>query len=373
MGWNGNYNIGDDAMTSVIIRYLIEHKIGNRFHFYADKSTLADYVDEDENIEIKGLPFYAFFHKIPYVRTLAAHHIFPHLFCNKKDILLIGGGSIIHRAKLSMLYIKIIKLVRQKNPKALIGAIGISVGPFTTEQDKMAAKLVLENMDFCAVRDSRSYNLVKEMNLKNSLICAPDLALLLPQLSNESFSKNGNFGNYIGMSLRSNYVNNEKIIWLSKLVQEILNRNPQYKLKLFNFCVLRGQSDMKDNTRLISSLPASFQKRIIIVDYSKNPLEFYKEIFSCDIMLCMRLHAAIISYTVNTKFAIISYHQKCIDFTEESGLPSEYILNETIPLGQTINTLQKLLDEKQTIFSKPRNEVIDKVRDHFSFIQYTNN
>src|SRR5438477_328685 len=165
-------------------------------------------------------------------------------------------------------------------------------------------------MDFFVVRDYRSYKLVKEMNLKNSFASAADLALLLPQLSCESFSKNENFGNYIGLSLRFGYVNGEKNIWLSKLVQEILNSNPQYKLKLFNFCALKGQDDMEENIRFINSLPVSLQKRILIVSYSKNPLHFYKEIYSCDVMLCMRLHASIISYAVNTKFIVLSYHQK---------------------------------------------------------------
>ena len=206
IGWNGNYNVGDDAMTSVIIRFLKQHKIGDRFYFYADKSSLAHYFENDEKTEIRGIPLYAFFRRIPYVGTLAIHYIFPYFFCNKKDILLIGGGSIIHRAKLSMLYVRIIKLVRKKNPGTLIGAIGISVGPFATEQDKIAAKLVLENMDFCTVRDLRSYKFLQQINLKNSFTCAPDLALLLPRLSNKSFFKNANFGNYIGLSLRSGWL-----------------------------------------------------------------------------------------------------------------------------------------------------------------------
>ncbi len=330
IGWNGNYNVGDDAMTSVIIRYLMQHKVGARFYFYTDKSTLAEYVDKNQKLEIKELPCF------------------------------------------TLLYTRIIKLIRKKNQSVLIGAIGISIGPFTNEEDKIAAKLVLENMDFFVVRDLRSYQLAKQMNLKNRFKIAPDLALLLPQLSNESFCKTGNFGNYIGLSLRSGYIDSEKNIWLSNLIQSVLNNNPGYTLKLFTFCAFKGQNDMDDNARFINLLPASLQKRVLLINYSKKPLDFYKEIYYCDIMVCMRLHAAIISYAVNTKFVMLSYHQKCIDFAEETGLPPEYLLSEQVSLDEAVNLLQKLLNEKKTIFNKTRCEVINKVKDHFSFIPVNN-
>jgi len=372
IGWNGNYNVGDDAMTSVIIRYLMQHKVGARFYFYTDKSTLAEYVDKNQKLEIKELPCFTFIRKIPFIRSIALRYIFPYFFSNNKDLLLIGGGSIIHRAKLSLLYTRIIKLIRKKNQSVLIGAIGISIGPFTNEEDKIAAKLVLENMDFFVVRDLRSYQLAKQMNLKNRFKIAPDLALLLPQLSNESFCKTGNFGNYIGLSLRSGYIDSEKNIWLSNLIQSVLNNNPGYTLKLFTFCAFKGQNDMDDNARFINLLPASLQKRVLLINYSKKPLDFYKEIYYCDIMVCMRLHAAIISYAVNTKFVMLSYHQKCIDFAEETGLPPEYLLSEQVSLDEAVNLLQKLLNEKKTIFNKTRCEVINKVKDHFSFIPVNN-
>src|SRR6266542_2636637 len=370
VGWNGYYNVGDDAMTSVIVKYLVQSHIGNRFHFFSDTKSLAKYNSKDEPVEIKGIPLYRIFKKIPWIRSIAIHYIFPIFFASNKDILLFGGGSFIHRAKLSFLYLRIIRNIRKKNPDVLIGAVGISVGPFKNQNEEKAAKACLEQMHFIAVRDKRSYQLVKEMGLNNHIKCAPDLALLLPALHNNSFCEKGNEGNYIGLSLRYGHVRDEKIVWLSSLIQKMAEKYPFYKLKIFTFCAFVSENDMNENRRLIASLSENLHDRIIIINYSRDPFDFYEEIYSCDLMLCMRLHAAIISYAVNTKFTMISYHQKCLDFAKEVGLPAEYILKENVAVDKTLEILEQLLQQEEFIFSKPRNEIMDSVKEHFYFIPH---
>src|SRR6478672_12742793 len=165
IGWNGNFNVGDDAMTSVIVKYFVQSGVGNRFHFFSDQNSLANYTSEDKITEIKGIPLYGFFRKIPFIRSFVIHYIFPLLFSGNKKILLFGGGSFIHRSKLSILYLRIIRYVRKKNPDVLIGAIGISIGPFKNEKEEKAAKACLEQMNFLSVRDQRSYGLANEMGL----------------------------------------------------------------------------------------------------------------------------------------------------------------------------------------------------------------
>ena len=130
VGWNGKFNIGDDAMTSVILRYLTQHEFADCFHFLASKNNLAIYLDEEKKTEIRGLPFFSLLHEIPVIRFFARHYIFPYLFAYNKDLVLFGGGSIIHSARLSKTILRMIKWIRKKNPNALIGAIGVSVGPF---------------------------------------------------------------------------------------------------------------------------------------------------------------------------------------------------------------------------------------------------
>src|SRR3954471_18309690 len=101
IGWNGNFNIGDDAMTSVIVKYLVQSGIGNHFHFFSDIQSLANYSSKDEITKIKGIPLYEFFKQIPFLRSFVIHYVFPLLFSGNKKMLLFGGGSFVHRAKLS--------------------------------------------------------------------------------------------------------------------------------------------------------------------------------------------------------------------------------------------------------------------------------
>jgi polysaccharide pyruvyl transferase WcaK-like protein len=373
IGWNGKFNIGDDAMTSVILRYLTQHEFANRFHFLANKNNLAIYLDKELKTEIRGFPFYSLLNKIPVIRFFSRHYIFPYLFSDNKDLLLFGGGSMIHSATLSKRAVRIINWVRKKNPHVLVGAIGVSVGPFKNSNEKIAAKAALEAMDFLVVRDSRSYELVKTMELSKPFKCAPDLALLLPSLQKKFFFKTEKIGKYVGLSLRSGYVTNEKKFWLSELMQEILNRNPAYKLKLFNFSILKGQDDRIENDAFIRALPTALHQRISTINYSRDPFDFYKEIYSCDVMLCMRLHASIISYSVDTKFLMLAYHQKCLDFAEEIGLPSEYLLNEHIPVSRAVLIAEKLLNNCSAGLSKPREEILKQAEEQFYFIHNTSN
>ena len=240
-----------------------------------------------------------------------------------------------------------------------------------TSREKIAARAALDSMDFIVVRDSRSYKLMEAMRLSTPFKCAPDLALLLPSLQNKSFCKRDNLRKCIGLALRSGHVTDKRKFWLSDVIQQILNRNPGHTLKLFNFCVLNGQDDRIENDAFIQVLPEALHKRISIVDYSRDPFDFYKEIYLCDVMLCMRLHASIISYSVNTRFAIFSYHQKCLDFAEEVGLSREYLLDEMRPVNNAVITVEKLLNNSEDNLSKQKEEILSQAEGQFYFIHST--
>lgn len=326
VGWNGMMNIGDDVMTSVIVRHFKE-LLGTNFTvgLFSPNNKLAAYTQND--IEVKGLKYFRFFNK-PLLRRLAYNYLFPRTFVHNKDIILFGGGSIFHQKGTSITHSKIIKTAKKNNKNVIIGAIGVSVGPFDTKKEFYLAKGNLEQMDFIVVRDNRSLKVLKTMDIEVAFEKGIDLAFLFPTYHNLIIKKSLKSNNILGLSLRANYVTEDLYVKYGTVVNEWLSQDKQNIIRYFNFSEFRGQNDGLCLQKLLSYVNEDYKKRIEVVGYNLKPLIFYEKIMECGLMICMRLHAAILSYSVGTTLFIESYHQKCIDLADELKLCKKNIVND---------------------------------------------
>ena len=325
IGWNGKKNVGDDAMTSVIINYIKQHHPNATFKLLADTKSLARYTP-DLSCEVSGHNGYDALHRIPYIRRLLRRSLFLRKFIKQSDTILIGGGSIFHNVHTSYWHHEVAIMKKKQNPNAIVGAIGVSLGPFNNPEEIIECENALNVFDFVTVRDEKSFSFIDEMNISTPAIRAMDLAILLPDLlhyNNENKYAGG--VNAIGVALRHGKVPEKDLNYIAHCCNLMVAKYANMKLLLFVFCGDKHVGDCNITNKLYETIKD--KARVQIIDYSANPLIFYKKISTCKIMIAMRLHAAIIAYTVGTPFFMLSYAEKCRSFANEIGLLSDHIFD----------------------------------------------
>lgn len=377
VGWNGMMNVGDDAMTAVIIRKL-NYLFGNEleFHFYNSvNKKMPFYIDKSRKLEFKGLPLYDRINKIKGVRKFFADYYYPLKFKQSKDLILIGGGSIVHSSTSSASKLKMVKAARKANPNITIGAIGISIGPFKVENDFYAAKTFLSYLDFVVVRDSRSLKVLQSMKLNLNQTMAPDLAFSLPKLANLTVSKVSRKTKVLGISLRTGHLTEERYSRYLHIIKYWLSLSSTNQVTLFNFSELPSQNDHRNSEILMNLIEdSSLKDRVDIFRYSLDPLDFYKKIMNCELMVCMRLHAAIIGYAVKTPVLIDSYHQKCKDLAKELDIiPSLIGKDGLTEIEDKIKEIYHIKSAASKFNFIKYDQIIKDSSDHFRFLDNTVN
>lgn len=370
VGWNGKRNVGDDAMTAAIINYCRTHNPKSEFVLTGDDKELAIYTEnlQDEK-SIIGFKNYNFFIRKKGIRRIYNKYLFPHFFANKKlDLILIGGGSIIQSAGNSKRLFRIIDLAKKKNPALKVGALGISVGPFKNEISKIEAKKILNRLEFLVVRDQRSFDLIDNFDLKCTYSIAPDLALTLSKIRAVEFDKKANQKS-VGVSLRIGHFSKVKLGIIKNVLNYLMAKHHVEKIKIFNFCDLKGQQDQVCTNRMIKALSPEYKSKIEIINFSYDPLDFYHQINNCSLMLCMRLHASIISYAVKTPFLIMPYHQKCIDFGKQiAGLNDDSFLYDEDDENAIYKKVDQIVNEEIPQFGIWET-VVEDANNQFKFLE----
>lgn len=318
IGWNGKRNLGDDAMTAVIINYISQESRNSAcFHLLADQSFLAYYTEVETCIQ--GFQNYNRFQKIPYIRRWLNPLLFDKRLANSAPTLLIGGGSIFHSVARSQRLLKTILTTRSAHNKTFIGAIGVSLGPFKNDRETLACKKVLQQLDFIALRDQRSWKLFQSLDVQIPAVRAMDIALLLPELQPNQTRGHLKSASSIGIALRQGQTPAQLIDALAISLNEMLEKKKDLTIELLNFSDVDEPASAKLAERL------RHPERIKHMPYSDRPSDMYERISNCSIVLASRLHAAVLSYAVETPFAVLAYHPKCTDFSQEVGLDPDWI------------------------------------------------
>lgn len=363
IGWNGKRNLGDDAMTAVIINYVLnELHPAAQFHLLADQNHLAKYTCGSP--KAKGFYSYNYFQNIPYIRRWINPLLFDRRLATSAPTLLIGGGSIFHSVARSQRLLKTILLTRASHEESLIGALGVSLGPFKSERETSACKEVLKQLDFIALRDQRSWEVFQSLELSIPAVRAMDIALLLPELQPEIKRPSHNPTPSIGIALRQGHTPPQLIDSLTTSLNAILATNENLQIELLNF------SDVDEPASNALTQRLKYPERVCNMPYSDRPGDMYERIANCSLVMASRLHAAVISYAVETPFTVLAYHQKCIDFAQEVQLAEKWIW----PVS-SLET-ERLTQQLSTAFSqnnfpraqRPLEEARQEARRSFQFL-----
>ncbi|HHH53351.1 MAG TPA: polysaccharide pyruvyl transferase family protein [Bacteroidetes bacterium] len=367
-GWNGKKNVGDDAMTSVIVQKLVNEIKADTFFLWGHEADFAEYI-KDANIQIKGFWNYNFFSRIKIFGRWYLKEFCSKRFVKDNQLLIFGGGSIFHKKSLSQRYLRIIKLAKKSNRLVQIAAISVSVGPFENQEDEVWAIKALSKFDFISVRDTRSLKLLKENKLSTKVVESPDVALLFPPFLKMKIVDKKYQRKYFGVSLRFGFLDDSLANKIAKSCEEIFRTYPTYRLKIINFSAFIHEPDSNCTAKLIGSILECYQNRIDVIEYSPNVDEMYRHVLSCDFMICMRLHAAVISYATKTPFLIIPYRSKCLDFGRDiARLNDDYFLFDSDQTEKVVSKVKFISKNEKHPHFDEWGTVIEKAYQNFDFL-----
>lgn len=339
IGWNGKRNVGDDAMTAVMINYILQNlQPQATFKLLADDGCLAHYTANSGSV--KGFAAYNRFQQIPYLRRWLNPLLFDRRLAKASPILLVGGGSIFHSVFRSQRLAKVVAATQRSHPKTCIGALGVSLGPFKSDAETQACKQVLRQLDFIAVRDQRSWEVFQSFKIETPAVRSMDIALLLPELL-PKFPAKISTAPTVGVALRQGHTPPEMMAALVSSLNELQAANGEVVVELLNF----SDVDEASSAQLRSQLNAT--DRVRLYPYMDHPEEMYQRLSECDLVLASRLHAAVISYSVGTAFGVLAYHQKCVDFAQEVGLDEDWVMSvKTLSADKLSHQLRAAIIEK---------------------------
>lgn len=364
-GYYGHKNTGDDAFVEVSSWGARKFWQKNNNRFLAKKNLLPK-----TRVTANGFPF-----SIPKTYNLQKEALIK-----STDFFISSGGSTIY-SKLSRNNPKeLARREKERGRRIKIGAIGVSIGPFQSIEDERAVIEYLKSIDFLALRDKKSYDFATSIELPYNPVNAFDMAALLPEVYDFSFTGENreiNREKIIGISvcpyesiLKNGDIANEhrRNIFYISLIKEIISRNENIK---FKFLIINGNEDTGDRKTTQEIILRSQVQNYEILDYDYCTENMWNNVVNCDFIVTTRLHAGIFACFAQRPFMQVEYHRKCSDFIDDVGFDSSMrIFDGEGDIKQLCDRILSIINYDQE-YNLPKNltQMISKARLNFSEIK----
>ena len=282
-GYIGFDNFGDEAIAKVLV--------SNLKSLNAEKITLLssnpDKTSKLYNVDSK---YYMRFFK-PILET---------------DVLISGGGSLLQditSLKSLIYYLTVIVTALVFNKKVIIFAQGFT--PFRTKLGKFFTKFVLNYCHKIYVRDYKSQELLKKMDIESSLVADPVYDLK----HNGEINHSG-----VGVQLRSFPTITDG--FLEKLANKIAEKFPDEEIKIYS---LQDSLDYEISQKFQKLLETKNIKSNI---YNEMTVETaIKELSNLEYLIGMRFHADLVAAKAGVKVLGINYDIKVLNLSKHIGFP----------------------------------------------------
>lgn len=223
------------------------------------------------------------------------------------DILISGGGSLLQNKTSSFslfYYLFIIFLAKLLLKKVIIFAQGFE--PINGIVPVLITKFILKQVDFISVRDQKSVDYLKSLNINSTLVSDPVYSLV--QNLEPCEDKKG-----LIVQLRD--FKGLKDEFLDKLAKSVSKYNKEEIL----VCSLQDKIDEKICLNFIEKLKNNNTEAHYI---SNQPVDKTIEILNqAKFVISTRLHALITAYALKTKVFAIKYDKKIQTLCDELNIP----------------------------------------------------
>lgn len=358
-GYYGMRNTGDDAFVEIAQWGSKEFWATDSVRFLAKSSVLPTTMTP-----VQGYPF-----SIPLMYRLQRW-----LLLKKTKYLVMAGGSTFNDVQRGSIK-DIAQRMKAKNHKLKLGAIGVSIGPFTSSESERQIVAYLKNMDFLSLRDTRSYEFAKSLNLDYEPVEAFDLAAMLPEIYGSEpiapkkekmigVSFNQEESHIVGGDLRNE--TRRKQFMVNVLRHLNANSAARFRFFIFNANAIRGDEEITKEIIQESGI-VDFE----VFPYNESVISTWKAIRECSLMVSSRLHASIFACFAGIPFFSIEYHRKCTDFLKDVGQHQGYLWGdgEIDPEVAARGVLTVLEEQKSYIEPKFRDVMKEKAKRNFNSIR----
>ncbi len=306
------YNVGDDAIVMATYHLTKELMPEHRLYFY---DVSRDRFARPGEPVIDFIPLYQY-HRPKYLFKLFN-------FLLRSNAVMIGGGELICGA---LEFLSIALIAKLMGKPVVFYSVGVNLKGNSFINDYYT-KIILSMVDKIVVREKDSYNELKKLKIDmNKVKSAVDIVFALKPDINESRASKIDDRNKqikIGVSLRSQEspereFNMEKVIFLAKIFDKFVSEYNS-KIIFYPFLDERSPFEKQFNDKIFStdksileycqSLMVNYHQTEI---YSKdlNPLSIMNHFKGLDVLLSMRLHAAILAINVGVIPIALSYAPK---------------------------------------------------------------
>ena len=288
-------NLGDDLMVKLLAkRFPYIH-----FYLHTNSSTIKNSFQAIDNIIIKSTK-------------------------NKKDDIqkadayVTIGGSRFQLVSLKQKFWRIkrlrqLKRVKKRNLK--IATLGSNFGPYSGKIGVKLTEWELRMNDLVTVRDSEAENLLNSFKKVTNFHFADDIVYTLEAIYERQNPKKSGLGISAYRSIRNPIYNYPNYQFLAALADEYIKRTDK-SVTLFAFDS-ENENDLAAAFHIFNL--ATEKKNIEIIPYLGDEKRFLEQFESCERMIAIRFHSAILADIFEIPFLPVVYSNKMNNLLHDRG------------------------------------------------------
>lgn len=301
-GYFGHENIGDDIFC-IVSQWMIILYLPNYFPIYIGKNL--------PKLIGKGI-------KVTYSNNLFKK-IKEIFYILKADKIIYFGGSVFQK-RFSLLDLRFYEFLINTIRKKII-VFGTSIGPFKTQQDRRYFEKTFRKVLSISVRDIESKDRMNNIGKNVSFSFDPAIMIsdVYPDLL-KSHKMNGKIK--LGLSLtqyenRDSNINSSlnfepRIYMIENIISRLISEGKLESINIYIFNNNKNQGDIKLSEYFYKKFKEFVNCNLI--PYSNDTYNTLKSFSNNDFIIGVRLHSAILAYSLNIPFILAEYHNKCTAF-----------------------------------------------------------
>lgn len=319
VGYHGRRNLGDDIFLRIGCELL--ESVGVKKVYVAGYAEHVPSSIEGLDIQVKGFENR---------NAISARYVWVQAFFHmlRSRVLLLCAGSILTIQPFFLAYVLIL-LAKLLNPKLRVVGLGLSVGPFMSEFDKLWCGRLLSLFDCILLRDAQSYALAKELGAGGRSELAYDIAISWQRKIGGHLA---NGGECIGVSLNERALleaDSDKggglVDRVAESIASLSSGSSRISVKVLSVCADEVDGDEDVSCRVVSRLTElGVEARLVSYD-GKRPDRFVGEISTCSAVVTSRMHTGVLAMMSGVPVFQISYAPKIDEFYSRCGLGGEFL------------------------------------------------
>lgn len=280
-------NIGDDLMLKLLANRFPQHQ----FLLYTDKSTIANTFTDIANIQIRK--------STDWVKDID----------RAKAHISVGGSifQVVSRRQKIWRMKRIYRLSKLKRRKMKLATLGSNFGPYSDRWGPKLTEWELRKNDLVTVRDKEALAYLDTFKRMKKYLLADDIVYNLdPRLLNLPSEERRGLGISAYRSIRKGETNYQNFQALAALADAYIEKTGK-RVSLFAF------DSEKENDLVACHYirdMAVHKGQIDIVPYMGNDRVFLKSFSSCECLVAIRFHSAILADIFQIPFLPVIYSNK---------------------------------------------------------------